>query len=109
MTQLDERLRQAGVDDPGARHRAEPSLEQLEAERERLNARIREAEERAKRARAEISAEERARRERAAQRHREWQKRAARVIAFYSDVGVRGSLAGRSTAGLRGAASAGAG
>jgi chromosome segregation ATPase len=94
MTQLSERLKEVGIEDPGADYPTwdDLHLRQLEEERDEAEARIRRArQDRERRERdRRLAEEDRARRERAEAERQEQQKRAGRVIAFYGELGVYG-------------------
>jgi hypothetical protein len=94
MTRLSEALKRAGIDDPGAEDALptwdELHLRQLEEDRDQIEARIRQAKERAERDKARLVEQDRARRERLEAERRERQRRAQRVVGFYRELGVYG-------------------
>jgi hypothetical protein len=98
MTRLSERLKEVGIDDPGAEgdpiQYAELMAREAEADAEAATERAKRWAEQAARDRESFAREGAERRARAAARHREQQKRAGRVIAFYRDLGMGGIATG---------------
>jgi hypothetical protein len=93
MTRLSERLKEIGIDDPGAEDDPGAHLRQLEEVREHVEERIQRAKERQERDRRALAEENRVRRERFEAEHRKRQKRHQRVIGFFGELGVRGIVA----------------
>jgi hypothetical protein len=84
MTRLSERLKEIGIDDPGAEDAPGLHLQQLEEVREHVEECIRRAKERAERDRRALAEEDRVRRERLEAEHHE--EEAAGLLDAYLEV-----------------------